>query len=293
MTRLLILGGGGILGSEVIRLAEFVGIDYLAPSSKDLDITKAHRLEEFIVGNKPSWIINCAGWTNVEGAEDSPELAMTLNSKSVGNLAFSALKTGSAVIHFSTDYVFDGNSAEPYEVSDSSTPINQYGLSKLRGEQSLMGAGVESAYVVRTSWLFGVQGKNFVKTMARKALSNYPVDVVDDQFGSPTSARDLASATFEIMSEKPSPGIYHFANQGGTSWFEFAQEIYRLSGARIELVKPVKSDEFKTKAMRPKNSVLSTQKWRNSNLGSISNWQDSLRELFPEILAELEKESGL
>lgn len=290
MTRLLILGGGGILGSELIWLAESKGIDYSAPSSKDLDVTEAQSLQEFIVESKPTWIVNCAAWTNVDGAEDSPGLSMKLNSESVGNLASSALQTGSSVIHFSTDYVFDGSSAEPYEVSDSTNPINQYGLSKLKGEQILMASGVDAAYVVRTSWLFGVQGKNFVKTMARKALGNQPVKIVDDQFGSPTSARDLATATFEIMRVKPIPGIYHFANQGSTSWFEFAQEVYRLSGARIELVKPVKSDEFKTKAIRPKNSVLSTKKWRDSNLGSIANWQVSLGVLFPEILAEIEKE---
>lgn len=293
MTSFLILGGSGILGSEVIRSANKLGLDYLAPRSSDLDIRNSSLADEFISNYQPNWIINCAAWTDVEGAEDSISLADQLNAQAVGNLAAAALKNGSSLIHFSTDYVFDGNSSSAYEVSDSTNPINQYGASKLRGELALTDSGLKSGYVVRTSWLYGAQGKNFVKTMARKALNGESVNVVDDQIGSPTSARDLAAATFEIVRVKPEAGIFHFANQGSCSWYEFAQEIFRLVGTTIEMVKPIGSDAFKVKAKRPKNSVLSTVKWQDSNLSKIPRWQESLEVLFPEILAEIERERTL
>jgi dTDP-4-dehydrorhamnose reductase len=293
MTSFLILGGSGILGSEVIRSANRLGLDYVAPRSSDLDIRNRSLVDEFISNYQPNWIINCAAWTDVEGAEDSISSADELNARAVGNLAAAALKNGSSLIHFSTDYVFDGNSSSAYEVSDSTNPINQYGASKLRGELAVTDSGLESGYAVRTSWLYGAQGKNFVKTMARKALSGEPVNVVDDQIGSPTSARDLAAATFEIVTGKPKSGIYHFANQGSCSWYEFAQEIFKLAEAPIEMVKPIGSDAFKVKAKRPKNSVLSTVKWQDSNLSKIPRWQESLEALFPEILAEIEREKTL
>lgn len=293
MTSFLILGGSGILGSEVIRSAYKLGLDYVAPRSSDLDIRNKSLLDEFISYSQPKWIINCAAWTDVEGAEDSISLADQLNAQAVGNLAAAALKNGSSLIHFSTDYVFDGNSSGAYQVSDPTRPINQYGASKLRGELAVTDSGLESGYVVRTSWLYGVQGKNFVKTMARRALSGEPVNVVDDQIGSPTSARDLATATFEIVNVKPKSGIYHFANQGSCSWYEFAQEIFKLTEAPLELVKPIGSAGFTVKAKRPKNSVLSTVKWQDSNLSRIPRWQESLEALYPEILAEIEREKTL
>ena len=293
MTSFLILGGSGILGSEVIRCAEKSGLDYVAPQSSDLDIRNKSLVDEFMSNFQPDWIINCAAWTDVDGAEDSTSSADQLNAQAVGNLAAAALKSGSSLIHFSTDYVFDGNSSSAYEVSDSTNPINQYGASKLGGERAVIDSGLESGYVVRTSWLYGAQGKNFVKTMARKALNGELVNVVDDQIGSPTSARDLATATFEIVNMKPKSGIYHFANQGNCSWYEFAQEIFRLAEAPIEMVKPIGSGAFKVKAKRPKNSVLSTEKWQDSNLGKIPRWKDSLEVLFPEVLAAIEREETL
>jgi dTDP-4-dehydrorhamnose reductase len=290
MTSFLILGGSGILGSEVIRSAQRKGLDYVAPRSSDLDIRNKSLVDEFVSNFKPNWIVNCAAWTDVEGAEDSTSLADQLNAQAVGNLAAAALKNGSSLIHFSTDYVFDGISTKENEVSDMTNPINEYGASKLKGEQQLLSSELNSAYVVRTSWLYGVEGKNFVKTMARKALIGESVHVVDDQIGSPTSARDLAAATFEIVNVKPETGIYHFTNEGSCSWYEFAREIFRLSGASVEKVKPIHSDVLKLKARRPKNSVLSTKKWQDSSMSKIPKWQDSLEVLFPEILAEIERE---
>jgi dTDP-4-dehydrorhamnose reductase len=293
MSSLLILGGSGILGSEIIQAAEKLGLDYVAPRSSDLDIRDNLAVEEFVSNFKPSWVINCAAWTNVDEAENSPEQANQLNFKAVVNLADAAKKTKSALVHFSTDYVFDGNSPSAYEVSDSTNPINQYGISKLRGERALADSQMDSAYVVRTAWLYGVGGKNFVKTMARKALKGESVQVVNDQLGSPTSARDLARATLELISKKPTPGIYHYVNQGSCTWFEFAEAIYELVGSNQDLVSPMKSDDLQLKAKRPANSLLSTKKWEDSDLGKIENWKKSLELLMPEILDEVEKESQI
>jgi dTDP-4-dehydrorhamnose reductase len=149
----------------------------------------------------------------------------------------------------------------------------------------------ENSSIVRTAWLYSPWGKNFVKTMARKALKGESAQVVNDQVGSPTSARDLARATLELISKKPIPGIYHYVNHGSCTWFEFARAIYELAGSNAALVSPMNSDDLKLKAKRPANSLLSTKKWEDSGLGKIEDWKKSLETLMPEILAELEKES--
>lgn len=290
MTRLLILGGGGILGSEIIREAESRGFDYSAPRSYELDVTNPQSLKDYILNFKPTWIVNCAAWTNVDGAEKNPEQAHALNADAIQNLASAVEGAECAVIHVSTDYVFDGNSEVPYEVTDQTSPINQYGASKLHGEEILLKSSLLNAYVVRTSWLYGTNGKNFVKTIAKKALQGESANVVDDQFGSPTSARDLARGIYTLINVKPAPGIYHFANKGKCTWFRFAQEIYKLSEANLSLVEPISSESLQLVAKRPKNSELSTRKWRELNLGEIKSWEDSLADVFPEIIAKVNEE---
>jgi len=290
MNQLLILGGSGILGSEVVLKASKLNIDYVAPNSSDLDIRNYEEVLSVVSVFKPDWIINCAAWTNVDGAEESFDEAVLLNATAVENLAKAAAVVGSLLIHISTDYVFDGTSEIPYETSHAINPINKYGLSKQLGEAVLLEKYPSSSYVIRTSWLYGVQGKNFVKTLCRKALKNESAQVVNDQVGNPTSARDLAAGIFELIEKKPRPGIYHFANQGSCSWFEFAREIYRLSGADPDLVKPIASSTLNLKALRPKFSKLSVDKWESSGLGRINSWQDSILINCPEILAEVNQE---
>jgi dTDP-4-dehydrorhamnose reductase len=198
MERILLLGGSGILGTEVLRILQNEKIDYVAPRSSDLDIRIKKLVNDLVQDFKPTWIINCAAWTNVDGAEIFYEDACELNGVAVENIATAAESIGCRVIHISTDYVFDGESEAPYKEDSLVNSINRYGESKLRGEKALLTA-LPGSFVVRTSWLYGVNGKNFVKTIVGKALRNEPARVVYDQVGSPTSAKDLAAGIVSII----------------------------------------------------------------------------------------------
>ena len=286
MNQILLLGGSGILGSDVLRLIDLESYDYVAPTSTDLDIRDKEQLFKYVSELKPSWIINCAAWTNVDGAESSFEEAREINSIAVGNLGTAAGLFGCKVIHISTDYVFDGESSKPYDESSPVKPVNRYGESKLQGENSLLLAAPDS-YVIRTSWLYGTSGKNFVKTIAGKAVRNEEAKVVNDQVGSPTSARDLAGAIMSIVSNQPEPGVYNYSNDGSCSWFEFAKNIYQRVGANPSLVLPISSDSLNLLARRPKYSLLSKEKWKSLGLAEVPRWEDSLNLSLPEIVAEL------
>jgi len=293
MNHVLLIGGSGILGSEVLRQLQTEDIDYVAPKSLDLDIREKGQIENFVQGYKPNWIINCAAWTNVDGAEDFFDEALALNDEAVRNIAEVAKQIGCKVIHISTDYVFNGNSPEPYDENASVMPLNKYGESKLRGERALLEVAPAEAYVIRTSWLYGVKGKNFAKTIATKAIRNESARVVDDQLGSPTSARDLATGIIEILSKNATPGTYHFSNNGSCSWFELACAIYRNVGADAELVEAIASSSLILNARRPKYSLLSKKKWESSGLGAIPAWEISLQQILPEILQEIKQTESL
>ncbi len=287
MQRVLLLGGRGILGSEVLLLLQNQNTDYVAPTSSDLDITNKDKVLKFVSDFRPTWIINCAAWTNVDGAESSFEDAIKLNEIAVGNVGVAADLFECKVVHISTDYVFDGESSEPYLETSQVHPLNKYGESKLLGEQALLEA-LPSAYVVRTSWLYGVSGKNFVKTIAGKALRREDAKVVSDQVGSPTSARDLAIGILSILKNQPEPGIYNYSNRGSCSWFELAQKIYEIVGANNGLVHPISSGSLSFIAKRPKYSLLSKEKWLSAGLSEVPNWEDSLQLIMPEIISELQ-----
>jgi dTDP-4-dehydrorhamnose reductase len=286
MPRILLLGGSGILGLEVLRILQIEHLEYVAPVSTDLDIRDKNQLFTFISDLKPEWIINCAAWTNVDGAESSFEEAREINTKAVENLGIAADLFGCKVVHISTDYVFDGESSEPYSEISSVHPLNNYGESKLQGEAALL-AVLPSAYVIRTSWLYGISGKNFVKTIAGKALRSEEAKVVDDQVGSPTSARDLARGILSILRNQPEPGIYNYSSSGSCSWFELAQKIYVVVGAKATLVQPISSSSLRSIVKRPKFSLLSKEKWISAGLSEVQNWEDSLQLMLPEIISEL------
>ena len=285
MSRILLIGGSGILGSEILLQLQLGDSEYVSPRSSDLDIRDADAVEKYVKDFKPEWIINCAAWTNVDGAEEFFDQAYELNVSPVKKIAEIASRTGIKVIHISTDYVFDGESSEPYDESSVVGPINRYGESKLKGEESLI-AVLPSAYVVRTSWLYGPSGKNFVKTIAGKALRQEPARVVNDQVGSPTSARDLAQGIISIVKVQPEPGIYNFSNEGSCSWFELAQAIYEKLGASSAMVAPISSTSLDLAAKRPKFSLLSKEKWKSAGLSEVPVWKSSLELLLPEIISE-------
>lgn len=286
MEHILLLGGSGILGSEISHLLQNNGVDYLAPTSTQLDITDRNRLFKVISDLKPVWTINCAAWTNVDGAESSFEEARKINAIAVENLGTAAELFNSKVIHISTDYVFDGKSSQPYMENSPVHAINKYGESKLQGERALLTA-LPSAYVIRTSWLYGKSGKNFVKTIAGKALREEAVEVVNDQVGSPTSSRDLAVGILSILKNQPDFGIYNYSNSGSCSWFELAQTIYEKLGVNQDLVQPISSSSIRFGAQRPKFSLLSTEKWKSAGLSEVPDWKDSLQLLLPELILEL------
>jgi len=285
MPRILLLGGSGILGLEVLRILQNEHLEYVAPVSTDLDIKDKDQLFRFISELKPEWIINCAAWTNVDGAESSFKEAREINTKAVENLGIAADLFGCKVVHISTDYVFDGETSEPYSEISSAHPLNKYGETKLQGETALL-AVLPSAYVIRTSWLYGISGKNFVKTIAGKALRSEEAKVVDDQIGSPTSARDLASGLLSILRIQPEPGIYNYSSSGSCSWFELAQKIYEIVGAHQALVQPISSNSLNSLTKRPKFSLLSKEKWISAGLSEVPNWEDSLQLMLPEIISE-------
>ena len=290
MLRLLILGGSGILGLEVLKEALGRNFDCLSPRSEELDVRNSAELEKAVSSYKPDWIINCAAWTNVDGAESSPLEALEINRSAVENIATAAAKVHCAVVHISTDYVFDGSLDIGYSENDATHPINHYGLSKREGEVALLKERSIKSYILRTSWLYGVTGKNFVRTMTARALRGEESKVVSDQVGSPTNARDLARGIFSIIERQPEPGIYHFANKGRCSWFEFAQKIYELAGANPGLVQPIGSSQINQKAKRPSHSILDTSKWEDSQLGAIPSWESSLASLTPEIISSMKSE---
>ena len=277
MIRILLLGGSGILGSEVLRLLQVEKLDHVAPSSGDLDIRNRKEVLNYISDFKPSWIINCAAWTNVDAAETHYQDAMNTNAHAVRNIGEVAFEFSSRVIHISTDYVFDGESTEPYLESSKAQSINRYGESKLRGEELLMTA-LPNSFIIRTSWLYGANGKNFVKTMVDKSLRNEYVSVVDDLVGSPTNARDLSKGILAILEQLPESGIYNFSNGGSCSWFELARFVYKKMGSDPELVKPTNSRSLELVARRPRFSVMSKEKWEKAGLPRIVNWDESLRQ---------------
>jgi dTDP-4-dehydrorhamnose reductase len=288
MSQLLIVGAGGMLGSEVYSQLRAQAYEIECPSSTELDIRNLDLVESYIGDIKPDWIINCAAWTRVDDSENFPNLAREVNEVGVRNIAQTASKFHARLIHISTDYVFDGRSNVPYAESDQPNPINEYGLSKYLGEQSIKNVNSQNSFIVRTSWLYGENGNNFVNTMVHKALKNELVKVVDDQVGSPTSSRDLAKAVDEIFKHTPEPGIYHYSNLGECSWFEFAQEIYALVGADVDLVEPIPSKSLNLRASRPTYSVLSKDKWIKSGLSKPPHWKQSLNSTISSLL-ETEK----
>lgn len=283
-----IAGAKGLLGGYVRGLLERLGFRFVA-TDREVDIADREALAAF-AGDRPiKLIINCAGFTNVRACETAEKEAFRANADGVRELARVAAAKGARLIHLSTDYVFDGAAGRPYAEGDPPNPLNAYGRSKLAGEQYL--AASQSKWtIVRTSWLYGAGGYNFVSTVLSRLSANGSMRVVDDQFGTPTYAADLAEAILELAEAEP--GIYHFANSGTTSWFEFAEEIARFASElglfearpRIEAVS---SAEYKDSVVRPPFSALATEKAAVALGRPPRPWQEALRDFMVESLKEL------
>ncbi|HSX24981.1 MAG TPA: dTDP-4-dehydrorhamnose reductase [Candidatus Andersenbacteria bacterium] len=269
--RVVIIGAKGMLGTMLASV--FADVNPTLLDKEEIDITSPQSVRDVLMPIQPEVIINAAAYTNVDAAEDHKEDAFLVNETGVKNLGEIANMLEAIVVHFSTDYVFPGTQSEGYSESDSPGPaVNIYGQSKLAGERALKESGC-NFYLVRTAWLYGPNGKNFVDTMIEIAKKNKNLSVVNDQFGSPTFTKDVAQFVRTLLEEQLPFGIYHGVNSGSASWFEFAEMIFTLiPGMKVD-VKPVSSSEFPRPAKRPPYSIL-----RNTKGPEFRDWKDALRE---------------
>ena len=287
----LITGGSGQLGIAVSQELDKLGIAFDAWSSKDLDITHGSSVSEAFAKLAPKVIINCAAWTDVDGAESYEMDASRVNSDGPENLALAAKVCGSKLIHISTDYVFSGESQSPWQIEDEIKPQSAYGRTKALGESRVIASHPENSFIVRTAWLYSPWGKNFAKTMTKLAInSEGEVRVVNDQVGQPTAAMDLAKQLVELVLSNSSAGIYHGTNSGQGTWFEFAQEIFKLARADVGRVTPVPSSEYPRPANRPSYSVLSHDAWSNTSVKPLRDWRIALAEAMPAIISAVKAE---
>jgi dTDP-4-dehydrorhamnose reductase len=277
-----LIGNRGMLGSDVEILLKRHSCAHLV-SDIEIDITDYSALHNFAGRQNIGWIINCSAYTSVDAAETEAEKAFTINADGVKNIAMAAADVGASLVHISTDYVFDGNKSGPYTEEDSPNPIGVYGQSKLAGEWNITSV-MNQYFILRTAWLYGPQGNNFVRTMLRLFREREEVRVVADQWGSPTFTKDLAAAIITIVTRSSSHyGIYNFTNEGRISWYDFSLEIYSLArrygiiGHEVHIV-PISTPEYPTRAKRPMNSYLSKEKIRRDLDIECRPWREALDE---------------
>lgn len=289
MSKILVTGADGQLGSEFQFLAHSQGDhEFLFAELKDLDITDSDQVLHYMEQLKPDVLINCAAYTAVDRAEDEQELSRKVNVEGVENLVSACLNYGTILFHYSTDYVFNGKGHRPYLETDEVDPVGVYGRTKRAGEEAALRSSA-SVVVIRTSWVYSVFGANFVKTMLRLGTERDSLNIVYDQIGTPTNARDLALATLQILSQeeklKGRQQVFHFSNEGVTSWYDFAVEIFSMAGIRCE-VAPILSKDYPTKAQRPHYSVLDKAKIKTFFGLEIPHWKSSLAETLKELTAD-------
>ncbi len=289
---ILITGCKGQLGHEMqlqSQLAENSAYTYFFTDVEELDITDESAIDAFVDAHSIDCIVNCAAYTNVDKAESNESLCHLLNGVAPGYLAKSIARRGGAMIHVSTDYVFDGTNHTPYHEDETTCPCSVYGRTKLEGEQAVVSV-CSNAVIIRTAWLYSRFGGNFVKTMMRLGREREALNVVFDQVGTPTYARDLATAISAIIRHGIVPGIYHFSNEGVTSWYDFTLSIHRHAGIETCKVSPIHTSEYPTPATRPHFSVLDKSKIKATYAISIPHWEDSLKECVDELLSEEQSE---
>lgn len=276
MSKILVFGASGQLGTCLKALAEVQGItDINFPEEGSADILNPDGLQVAFENVQPAYVINCAAYTAVDKAEEAIDLARGVNRDGAANLALMCNTYGATLIHISTDFVFEGNSPKLLSELDPTNPISVYGLTKLEGEQAIA-ATLQAFYILRTSWLYSEHGNNFVKTMLMLGSTREELKVIVDQVGTPTYAMDLADAIFQIIaSDKHAYGVYHFSNEGVTSWFDFATAIFEISGMSTRVL-PIPGSEYPTAAARPAYSVMDKFKIKSTFDITIPYWRKSL-----------------
>ncbi|QIK58993.1 dTDP-4-dehydrorhamnose reductase [Dysgonomonas sp. HDW5A] len=285
----LVTGANGQLGSELRRVTadHEANLNFIFTDVAELDITNLQAVEQFVKDNNIKYIVNCAAYTAVDKAEDDIELCYKINKEATRNLGIAATNNEAKVIHTSTDYVFDGTGNRPYLETDPVNPKSVYGKSKHEGEAALLEVCPDSI-VIRTAWLYSIYGNNFVKTMIKLGKERDALNVVADQTGSPTNAADLAKAIVKILDHSESynhfkAGIYHYTNEGVTSWYDFTVAIHKLAGITTCKVSPITTDQYPTRASRPNYSVLDKNKIKATFELEIPQWEDSLKVCVDEL----------
>lgn len=279
--KVLVTGVKGQLGYDVMAELAKRNIESIGVDIDEMDITDKISVEKVIGEAAPDVVVHCAAYTAVDAAEDNEALCRRVNADGTRNIAEVCKKLDCKMVYISTDYVFDGQGTRPWEPDDERHPLNVYGQTKYEGELAVQ-ENLSKYFIVRIAWVFGKNGKNFVKTMLKLAETHDKLTVVNDQFGSPTYTYDLARLLVDMI-QTDKYGIYHATNEGICTWYEFACEIFRQAGVKIE-VTPVPASEYPTKAKRPENSRLDKSKLTENGFERLPSWQDALRRYIKEIL---------
>jgi dTDP-4-dehydrorhamnose reductase len=282
-----LVGSEGMLGKELACVLATKGLA-VEGTGREIDITDKDAILSYISGKDFKWIINCAAYTDVDKAESEENIALKLNCEGAANLALAAKQLGAKLIHFSTDYVFSGDSVKPYKETDATAPVSAYGRTKLAGEKAVQ-AVLKDHFIFRISWLYGLYGKNFVGTMLRLMQERDLISVVDDQKGSPTCALALAENLAELISKDSNAfGVYHYSDEGVISWYDFAVKIYALGnkyGILIKHtdVKPVSSSGYPTPAKRPVWSAFDKSRVKSLGFFNLNSWEQNLESYIKRI----------
>lgn len=274
-----------MLGRDLQARLRRAGWPVIALTRLDLDVTDLAAVRDALARVRPDVVVNCAAWTAVDAAEEHEAEALAVNGAGPANLAAACSSGGIRLVQPSTDYVFDGAARQPYPENAVPAPRNAYGRTKLAGEQAVLDHLPESGYVLRTAWLYGAHGPNFVRTMIRLERLRPSVDVVDDQQGQPTWTVDVADQIIALIRRGAPPGIYHATNTGQTTWCGLAREIFRMLGADPARVQAVSSRVMDRPAPRPSYSVLGHDQWERAGIAPLGDWQAALRRAFPALLA--------
>ena len=286
MTRWLVTGAGGMLGTDLVAALTCRGEPVTGMDRASLDVTNAAAVTDAIGRCQPDVVVNCAAWTAVDDAEAAEPQALAVNACGAANLAAGCAALGARLVQVSTDYVFAGDGGRPYAEDDIPAPRTAYGRTKLAGERAVLDRLPGSGYVVRTAWLYGAHGPSFVRTMIRLEDQRPTVDVVDDQHGQPTWTVDVASQIIALVHSCAAPGIYHATSSGQTTWFGLAREIFSLLGADPARVRPIPSSALPRPAPRPAYSVLGHGAWAGPGLPPIGEWRTALHRALPELRSD-------
>jgi dTDP-4-dehydrorhamnose reductase len=274
-----------MLGRDLVGVLEQAGHDVTGLAHRDLDVTEEAAVRVALRQHRPDIVVNCAAWTRVDDAETHEDEALAVNGHGAGHVAAACADNGARMVQISSDYVFGGDTRRPYTEADDPRPRTAYGRAKLAGEQAVLRRLPGTGYVLRTAWLYGAHGPNFVRTIIRLERERPTVDVVDDQIGQPTWTVDLAHAIIALERSLAPAGVYHTSSSGSVTWFGLAREIFGLLGADPARVRPITTAEYPSPAPRPACSVLGHDAWAVAGIEPFPDWRVALRRAFPRLLA--------